>query len=129
LDVGAGYAAVMAEVRDALAARLAELPGILLEDKGCTLSVHYRHASEQVLPTLYSAVDTLLIERPRLAGRTGKKVLEIRLAVDWHKARAVERLHRHIDPDAVLIFIGDDLTDEDAFEVIAENGIGVLVSE
>ncbi|HLU77696.1 MAG TPA: trehalose-phosphatase [Burkholderiales bacterium] len=129
LDVGREYEALMAEVRDALAPRLADMPGILLEDKGCTLSVHYRHASERVLPAFYSAVDTLLIERPRLAGRMGKKVLEIRPAVDWHKGRAVRWLHERIDRDAVPIFIGDDLTDEDAFEVIADDGIGVLVSE
>lgn len=128
-NVGHEYDALMAEVRDALAPRLAELPGIRLEDKGCTLSIHYRHASEQVLPALYSAVDTLLIERPRLAGRMGKKVLEIRPAVDWHKGRAVQWLHEQVDREAVPVFIGDDLTDEDAFEVIADEGIGVLVSE
>src|SRR5690606_13681778 len=128
-NVGDEYDALMAEVRDALAPRLAELLGILLEDKGCTLSIHYSHASERVLPALYSAVDTLLIQPPRLAGRSGKKVLEIRPAVDWHKERAVEWLHRQIDPDAVPVFIVDDLPDEDAFEVIADNGIGVLVSE
>jgi len=129
LKVGDDHRALIAAVRDELARQLADMPGILLEDKGYTLSVHYRHAPERVLPALYSTVDALLADRPQLAGRTGKKVFEIRPAVDWHKGRAVQWLRERIEGDLLPVFIGDDLTDEDAFQAIAQDGIGVLVSD
>lgn len=62
------------------------------------------------------------------------QVLEIRPVIDWNKGKAVEFLLESLglaDSDDVLpIYIGDDRTDEDAFEVLRRSGrgFGILVS-
>ena len=67
---------------------------------------------------------------PRLRVSGGKKVLELRPDIDWDKGRAVLWLLEvlRLDGEAVLPFyVGDDVTDEDAFRVLAARGVGVLV--
>lgn len=61
---------------------------------------------------------------------TGKKILELKPAIDWHKGRAIDWLFEALGmtrENSVPLFIGDDITDEDGFESISEYGIGVLV--
>lgn len=43
------------------------------------------------------------------------------------KARAVETILRETGPDGVVAYLGDDLTDEDAFRALRGRGLGVLV--
>ena len=66
----------------------------------------------------------------------GKMVYELRPSVDWHKGKAVEWLmeqFKKTSEEGEVIFpvyIGDDVTDEDAFAVMGElGGIGLCVSE
>ncbi len=61
----------------------------------------------------------------------GKKILEIKPAVDWHKGKAVLWIMKKLGVDDIKkfvpIYIGDDVTDEDAFRSISEFGVGILV--
>eukprot|EP00823_Brevimastigomonas_motovehiculus_P006720 TRINITY_DN5637_c0_g1_i1.p1 TRINITY_DN5637_c0_g1~~TRINITY_DN5637_c0_g1_i1.p1 ORF type:complete len:179 (+),score=55.70 TRINITY_DN5637_c0_g1_i1:58-537(+) len=56
--------------------------------------------------------------------RNGKKVFEIRYNVNWHKGKAVSFLLEHIQKqthsELFPIYIGDDTTDEDAFQTLAQ---------
>ncbi|MEJ2185368.1 MAG: trehalose-phosphatase [Gemmatimonadota bacterium] len=111
-----------------LSAELSAETGVQVEDKGLTLSVHYRRAgtgaAERVRPVVYRVCDA-----PGLRVTEGKKVLEVRPAVDWDKGRATSYLLEVVVPPATpALFIGDDRTDEDAFRVLGEAGAGVLVS-
>ena len=45
----------------------------------------------------------------------------------FHKGKAVARLLEETPPDHPAAYLGDDLTDEDAFAVVASRGLGVLV--
>jgi trehalose 6-phosphate phosphatase len=60
----------------------------------------------------------------------GKKVFELLPRLDWHKGKAVLWLLQALKldrPDVLPLYIGDDLTDEDAFRAIADRGIGIVV--
>jgi trehalose 6-phosphate phosphatase len=76
-------------------------------------------------------VDTILAEYPdELKVTPGKMVYEIQPKLDWDKGKAglylleVLRLDRD---DVVPLYLGDDVTDEDAFEILAERGVGIFV--
>jgi len=65
--------------------------------------------------------------------RHGKKVLEVRPSSDWDKGQAVLWLleKKHASPSNVEqmfpIYIGDDLTDEDAFSAMKGSGLAIVV--
>jgi trehalose-phosphatase len=111
------YGSSMARVAHALEQLLAPLRGVHLENKGWSLSVHYRAADEAVVPRL-SAVVEGEVARAGLRMTLGKKVLEVRPPVRIDKGTAVLALARELgalSDDAALLFVGDDVTDEDAF--------------
>jgi trehalose-phosphatase len=55
-------------------------------------------------------------------------VYELRPPLDWDKGAAVRwLLSRPGMADRTPVYLGDDTTDEDAFRVVRENGIGILV--
>ncbi len=106
-------------------------PGVLIERKGPTASVHYRLAApadrRRWLPVLRARLN-LPAANGRLRVVRGKAVLELRPPVSWHKGAAVRWL---IDRPALTgrtpVYVGDDATDEDAFRAIRSDGVGVLV--
>jgi len=120
-------------VVDRLAAPLAAVPGAILEDKGLTLSVHDRMVPAERVEEVRRAVAAAVEGEEGLRLTEGKRVLEVRPAVQWHKGRAVEFLldALHPPPEAPVIYLGDDVTDEDAFRVLAGSvaGEGVIVAD
>jgi trehalose 6-phosphate phosphatase len=104
-------------------------PGILVEDKVATLSIHYRLAPETG-PALRRALDE---QRPQLnqAGLQillGKEIIEIKPRL-FNKGTGLLRMLRS-EPfkGRTPVFFGDDTTDEDAFRVLPElGGIGISV--
>ena len=107
--------------------------GFFLEDKGWSLALHAKFASDQQAEQVLSSVRHMLVgridlDRFRILG--GYKFLEIGPAVA-HKGQAVARiLSRFSQPDELLVYIGDDDKDEEAFEVIkAHGGVALVVTE
>lgn len=118
------------EAEERLRVELAELPGVFVERKRYAIAVHYRRADEGAALPAETAVDAALAAVPGLRKTTGKKVFELRPDVDWDKGKALLRL---LDvpalggPNPVPLFIGDDLTDEDAYQVLTDRGVSVVV--
>ncbi len=110
---------------------LAGVAGAQVEPKGRTVAVHHRRVAEADRPRVEEAVQRVVERQPRLARHGGKKVHEIRPALDWHKGRAVAWLLDSLDldsPDTLPIYLGDDVTDEDAFAELEEHGgLGIVV--
>lgn len=110
----------MAEAARRIAPRITAWPGVLLEDKRWTLSIHYRLANPAVVPALSGVVQDVARELG-LRTTSGKKVLEVRAPIAIDKGSAVvalaERLHA-LAESAAAVFVGDDVTDEDAFRAL-----------
>ena len=68
---------------------------------------------------------------PTLRKGTGKKVFELRPTLDWHKGAAVRWLTEHVaetrGEKPIALFLGDDLTDEDAQVQVRDQGVGIFV--
>ena len=114
----------------AIEAACGGIPGLIVEDKGLTASVHYRLCS----PRARRLVGPLVARevgrgRGALVLTRGKMVLEIKPAVGWDKGRGVLRLMDMAGCAASCepVYIGDDRTDEDAFRALAGRGTTVRV--
>jgi alpha,alpha-trehalase len=126
-DVVPAIASAAEEIRE----RTRDVPGVLVEDKTYSLAVHYRLVEEAHVPDVERAVDEALEARAGLRKTRGKKIFELRPAIDWDKGRAVLWLLEALGLDGAGVkplYIGDDVTDEDAFRALEGRGIGILVS-
>ncbi len=108
---------------------LKEIPGVLFEEKGPILSVHYRNVPKNFFAKISQVLEKELKQwRNRWKMASGKMVLEIRPKVDFHKGKAVrEILKTFPSPGLLPIYLGDDQTDEDAFRVLKGHGISVFI--
>ncbi|MEA2603754.1 MAG: trehalose 6-phosphate phosphatase [Acidobacteriota bacterium] len=132
LEVGDGVPERIGKAADQLRRELADLPGVLVEPKGFAVSIHFRLANEEDVPRIERAVDAAIAATPGLRKAHGKKLFEIRPDLDWDKGQALLWLLDALDldrPDVLPLYIGDDLTDEDAFRALGDRGVGILVAE
>ena len=108
---------------------LKEIPGILFEEKGPILSVHYRNVPKKFIARIHQVMEEELQQwRDRWKMTSGKMVLEIRPKVDFHKGKAVREILKTFPSLGLLpIYFGDDQTDEDAFRVLKDKGISVFI--
>ena len=113
----------------ALRAALDGIGGALVERKRYSVSTHYRLAAPGDVARIDAAVRDVALDHPALRREGGKKVFELRPDIDWDKGRAVEWLIEalEIDPSAV-VYIGDDVTDEDAFSHLGGAGVSIVVA-
>lgn len=121
-------------IKDELNNRLAEIKGIIVEDKFVTVSIHYRLASRAGYLSAKKIVEEItrfFILRGKIKVRVGKKVIEIIPETHWNKGKVVEwilaRETRALGTLLFPIYIGDDITDEDAFGVLKDKGLTVFV--
>ncbi|MFA6384484.1 MAG: trehalose-phosphatase [Candidatus Omnitrophota bacterium] len=115
--------------------RLSGIKGVFIEDKGLTLSVHYRLVGIKDIPVfdrIFSDVTGPYAARGKIRVNYGKKVYEIKPPVKWDKGRVVLWLlagqkcisgRKNVFP----VYAGDDITDEDAFEALKKKGLTVFV--
>ncbi len=112
--------------------RLKTIEGAHVESKKFSFAVHFREVSPEEEPEIARIVDEVVAEFPDLRKSGGKKVFEIQPDLDWNKGKALLWLLEafHLDtPEVLPAYIGDDITDEDAFEVLTDKGIGIVVGE
>jgi trehalose 6-phosphate phosphatase len=119
--------AALAGIRARLQNFIARRPGLLLEDKGIALAIHYRAVPElrrEVEEELFRMAD----EAVDLAAQEGKMVVELRPALGVKDEGLYALLARPPFEGRRPIAIGDDRTDEPMFAAAnAQGGISVLV--
>src|SRR5690606_22381340 len=117
LEVARDIAPAIAAAADELRRRAEGIPGVIVEHKKYATSVHYRMVGEARVQVGDRFVDDVVARRKELSKGGGKKVFELRPAMDWDKGRAVLWLLETIGlerPDVDPLYFGDDVTDEDA---------------
>jgi len=130
LWIHAAPPATKSAIKEALAPVLARHPGLLLEDKGLTLALHYRQA-----PGLASYVHQIMGRFANLEGQglelqRGKRVVEIKPAGIDKGTAVAEYLAELPFRGRRAVFIGDDLNDEHGFaEVNRMDGISIKVGK
>ncbi len=113
-----GVSQTLAEIEQDLRLQAIDLTGLLFENKRLSASIHYRLMEQ---PLQFEAILLPIAERRaaehglRLSG--GKMTLELRPTSSISKGTAVERIV-HDRGLHGAIFLGDDVTDVDAFRVI-----------
>jgi trehalose 6-phosphate phosphatase len=129
-EYGGPLTGELAGRRDALADRMAPLvaavPGARLEVKPASVAVHVRQVADPAAAAaLLAAADAAA--DPSLTKKPGKAVLELAVT-DADKGSAVTRLREELAAAAV-VYLGDDLTDEDVFRRLGDGDVGVKVGE
>jgi trehalose 6-phosphate phosphatase len=117
-------------VRADLSAWIKDRPGVVLEDKGLSLALHYRSA-----PHLERETAEMMGEAARRLGgafvvMSGKKVVELKPS-GHDKGSAIEAFLAEVPfMGRVPVFVGDDATDEEGFKVVNRlGGLSIKVGE
>jgi trehalose 6-phosphate phosphatase len=133
-DAAAAAVPVLESAATQLREKLGSIPGVVVEHKRFGVAVHYRNAARDRVGEVAAAV--------RAAGRrdglrvtTGREVIELRPDIDWDKGKTLRWVIDHLQgagfragsAPLVPIYLGDDITDEDAFDAVRHDGIPIVV--
>jgi trehalose 6-phosphate phosphatase len=122
---------VLAGAAADLADQLGHIPGVVVEHKRFGVAVHYRNAARDRVGEVAAAVRTAG-QRTALRVTTGREVIELRPNIDWDKGKTLHWVLDYIRDNEgagplLPIYLGDDITDEDAFDAVDDDGIAILV--
>ncbi len=128
---------IIRHVYEEAISKFSKIKGVLIEDKGLTISVHYRLVDKkdiQEFLSIFNEITDPYIVRDKIKISSGKKVYEIKPPVIWDKGKVVLWLlarqqflsgENRIFP----VYIGDDIADNDAFKVLKNKGLTIFVGE
>ena len=125
-----GFVETIAQAAEDLRRKLEGIENAEIEAKTFSVAVHFRRVPEAEVDRVEQAVDRVLDRHPKLRKGRGKRVFEIQPRADWDKGRAVRWLmeQSRIGGETRLpLYIGDDLTDEDAFAALEGDGLSIAV--
>lgn len=122
-------------MRQVLTLTLGSIKGVFVEDKGITLSVHYRQVEDEKVEDVEKLVKRAVngpVTRGIFKVTPGKKVYDVKPATNWDKGKAIRLLMKRFGKGGrqsglLPIYLGDDLNDEDGFQVIEKYGSGITV--
>lgn len=127
---------IIAKIRDELDKKLSGVKGVFIEDKGLALSIHYRMARKEdreLIGTIFREITTPYLTRKKIKIGQGKMVFEIKPPSEWDKGKITLWLLARegaYSKDRILpLYIGDDMTDEDAFKVLRNRGLTIFVGK
>ena len=129
-DAAASATGVLEDAAVELRGRLSAVTGVAVEHKRFGVAVHYRNAERERVGEVLAAVRGVG-QRTGLRVTTGREVIELRPDIDWDKGKTLRWVVDQISNDEsaplLPIYLGDDITDEDAFDAVLEDGIGIVV--
>jgi trehalose 6-phosphate phosphatase len=129
-DAAAAAVPVLEDAAAELREQLGPIPGVVVEHKRFGVAVHYRNAARDRVGEVAAAVRAAG-RRDELRVTTGREVIELRPDIDWDKGKTLRWVMdhlRHADGGPLVpMYLGDDITDEDAFDAVREDGVPILV--
>ena len=131
-DAGKDLLPVLDQVQKEVEAELAGVKGAQVERKKFSLALHYRNVEAHDQDRVRQAAENALLQHGGLRVTAGKKVWDIQPDVDWNKGKALEWIMAALKLDSCAnlpLYIGDDVTDEDAFRAVWDGGIGIVVRD
>jgi trehalose-phosphatase len=129
---GTDYLPALDKAEQALHGRLENIEGAQVERKKFAIAVHFRRVAENRVPEVEQAVEAVLARSKGLRKTGGKMIFELRPDIDWDKGKALRWLLEKLELDGRDVFplyLGDDLTDEDALRELQGRGLGILVRD
>lgn len=130
--VGAEFLPALDKAEKELSRKLGSLQGLLVERKKFAIAVHYRLVDPERAEEVERAVAEVAARYPGLRTASGKMIFELQPDIDWHKGKALLALLDALQlagEDTLPLYIGDDVTDEDAFRSLQGRGIGIVVRD
>jgi trehalose 6-phosphate phosphatase len=130
LEVGTEYRGAVESVAAEVEKALGSVEGVVIENKGLSLAVHYRLVAVEERPRVERAVKGATARYPALRLLRGRMVFDVLPPQVWDKGRATTWLLEHSGwgpGDVCPVCLGDDLTDEDMFAAVQGWGLSVLV--
>jgi trehalose 6-phosphate phosphatase len=110
--------------------QLGQIAGVMVEHKRFGVAVHYRNAARDRVGEVLAAVRAAG-RRSTLRVTTGREVIELRPNLDWDKGKTLRWVLDHVsDAEAaplMPVYLGDDITDEDAFDAVRDDGVAIVV--
>ncbi len=132
-ELGSGFVPVLDKAEEQLKKELKFIKGARIERKKFSIAVHFREVADDAVGKVDDVVQKVHNSFSSLRKTHGKKVLELQPDLEWDKGKAVRwLLENAVDLQgrkAIPVYIGDDVTDEDAFREVADDGIGIIVEE
>lgn len=127
-DAAAAAVPVLAEAATTLRTELTAIAGVVVEHKRFAVAVHYRNAARDAVGAVCAAVRATGRQR-RLRVTTGREVIELRPDLDWDKGATLRWICDRLPGGPVLpVYLGDDITDEDAFDAVPDpDGVAIVV--
>ncbi len=128
---------IIERISKSLVKRLKGIEGVIIENKGLCLSLHYRLVKDSLVSKMrkiFAEEVSPYIRLGKIKVTYGKKILEVRPQVNWDKGKVIAQIIRDASParfskdkEVLPIYLGDDRTDEDGFLALKDKGISVFV--
>jgi trehalose-phosphatase len=129
---------MLGAVGDVLIRRAPSVSGMRVETKGLAVAVHYRHvAADEIRRVEIELARAIREQGSRLKIFHGTKVIEVLPQVAWTKGECARFIQEHVLPSGsgpalsppLWMYLGDDWTDEHAFEVLSGLALTVRVGD
>ncbi|MEM2203783.1 MAG: trehalose-phosphatase [Sulfolobales archaeon] len=129
-----GFKNVIKDIRDRIIETLSKVEGVVVEDKGVALSIHYRGVDRDRSREILEQVSRISSEYYGVKLSKGKKILEVLPNTGWDKGKAIDYVLAVLSTktglstnNMVPIYFGDDKSDENGFKLLRGKGMGVRV--
>jgi len=124
IDLTEGQQSLLTHINDGLEAIAARHSGVWVEVKPTARALHTRLTTHDGA-TQANAAAHELASRLGVRPLDGKNILEMQV-VETSKGRAIDELRAQIAAD-VVVYMGDDVTDEHAFAVLGQDDVSIKV--